>query len=205
VPTIADELDVRVPWRLDGTSLFAGGRQPPSQIVVRSYTGDVVKVAWAKVESGQRQTLERKIRSFGSGEDSLFAEGADRRLLGRSILTFPNSRGTTIHARVGQPSTVRFDPRSDIAPSRVTGTVTGAPGGQVMKLAIAVNGRIAAVTRTTGTGGKSWFSTFVPDSYLRPGVNTFTVLVMRMAENGELALTQIGAKGSVAQLAAAGP
>jgi hypothetical protein len=204
VPTIADELGVRVPWKVDGTSLFARGRRPPSQIVVRSYTGDVVRAAWAKVEFGQRQTLERKIRLFGSGEDSIFAEGADRWLIGKGIRTFPNWRGTTIHARVGQPSTVRFDPGSDTAPSRVTGTVTGIPGGQVLKLAIAVNGRIAAVTRTTSTAGRSWFSTFVPDSYFRPGANAFTVLVVRRADNGQLALTQIGVRGTVARLSAAG-
>jgi hypothetical protein len=197
VPTIAHELGVSVPWKLDGTSLFARNRRPPSQIVVGSYTGNVVRTSWDKIEAGQRQTLEWKLRVFGSGEDSVFAEGADRSLIGKRIDALPTWRNGTIRAQVGQPSTVSFDPRSRMAPSRIIGTVTGLSPDRVLKLAIAVNGRIAAVTRTNSTGGRPWFSTFVPDSVFRPGQNTLTVLAVRTGDDGQLALARIGRKGRI--------
>jgi len=204
VPTIADELGVSIPWKVDGTSLSARDRRPPSKVTVRSYTGDVVRASWDKVEAGQRQTLEWKLRLFGSGEDSVFAEGSDRLLLGKSIGALPSWRSATVSARVTQPSTVIFDPRSGSAPSRVEGTIGGVRANQTLKVAIAVNGRIAAVTRTTTVGGTTWFSTFVPDSVFRSGQNSIDVLVVR-SEDGQLALARIGSKGTTSRFTAAGP
>jgi hypothetical protein len=206
VPTIAQQLGVRVPWKLDGTSLFAPNRRPPSRIVVRSYTGDVVRASWASVEAGQRKTLAWKLRLFGSGEDSVLAEGADRRLVGTSIAMLPSWRSTTIRASVIEPSkTVLFDPRSRTAPSRVRGIVTGLEADKVLRLAIAVNGRIAAVTKTTRIRGRTWFSTFVLDSVLRPGNNAITVLALRLAKDGQPALARIGSTGTNSRLVAAAP
>jgi hypothetical protein len=204
VPTIADELGVRIPWKVDGTSLFARNRRPPSKITVRSYTGDVVRASWDKVEAGERQTLEWKLRIFGSGEDSVFAEGSDRLLLGKSIGALPSWRGATVSARVTQPATVIFDPRSGSAPSRIKGTIGGLRTNQTLKVAIAVNGRIAAVTRTKTVAGTTWFSTFVPDSVFRSGQNAIDVLAVRV-DDGQLAFARIGSKGTTSRLTAAGP
>lgn len=204
VPTIAQELGVEVPWKLDGTSLFAPHRRPPAKIVVRSYTGSVVSASWAKVEAGQKRTLEWKLRVFGSGGDSVFALGADRRLIGKKIGAFPNWRSMTIRARVDRPTTVNFDPHSRIAPARVTGTVAGLSAGQVLKLAIAVNERIVAVTTSTSTNGKPSFSTFVPDTAFLPGPNVLTIFALQAGDDGQLALAQIGSKGTGSRLTAAG-
>lgn len=204
VPTIADELGVRIPWKVDGSSLFARNRRPPSKITVRSYTGDVVRASWDKVEAGERQTLEWKLRIFGSGEDSVFAEGSDRLLLGKSIGALPSWRGATVSARVTQPATVIFDPRSGSAPSRIKGTIGGLRTNQTLKVAIAVNGRIAAVTRTKTVAGTTWFSTFVPDSVFRSGQNAIDVLAVRV-DDGQLAFARIGSKGTTSRLTAAGP
>jgi hypothetical protein len=205
VPTIAQELGVEAPWGLDGTSLFARNRRPPSEVVVRSYTGSVVRAAWAKVEAGQRQTLEWKLRLFGSGGDSVFAEGADRRLVGKTVGAFRSWQSTTIRARVDRPTTLSFDPHSRTAPARVTGFITGLSANEVLKLAIAVNGRIVAVTRSTSTSGRPFFSTFVPDTVFRPGRNVLTVFALRAGDDGQLALAKIGSKGAESRLTAAGP
>jgi hypothetical protein len=190
VPTIADVLGIKMPWKLEGTSLLAQSRRPPSKVVVRSYTGDVVHAAWDRVEAGQRQTLDWKIRHFGSGADSVFAEGPDRQLLGKGPEAFPLWRTNTLRADLRQ-SLVSFDPRSSFAPSRVSGTVTGASRSQVLRLAIAVNGRIAAVTKLLNTGDAPQFSTFVPDSAFHAGQNEITVFAVRSDERRKLALAPI--------------
>jgi hypothetical protein len=205
VPTIVQELGTKAPWKLDGTSLFARDRRPPTRIVVRSYTGRDVTTSWARVESGQRQTLAWKLRLFGSGEDSVFAEGTDRQLIGRRVDAFPRWRATTARAQINLPSTVSFDPQSSQAPSRVTGNVTDMRAERISKLAIAVDGRIVAVTNLVDSDGKHWFSTFVPDSVFRPGANRLTVLALRTEGDRRLALAKIGSKGSESRLSAAGP
>jgi hypothetical protein len=202
VPTIADVLGIKVPWRLDGRSLLAQGRRPPSNVVVRSYTGDVVHAAWDRVEAGQRQTLEWKIRLFGSGADSVFAEGPDRQLLGKDPDAFPFWRTNAIRADLRQ-SLVSFDPRSSIAPSRVSGTVTGVSRGQALRLAIAVNGRIAAVTKLLNIGDRPEFSTLVPDSAFHAGKNAIAVFAVRTDERRKLALAPIG-RGTESRLTARG-
>jgi len=204
VPTIAEELGIDLPWRVDGTSLFASDRQPPSSVVVRSYTGDVVKTTWDEVDAGQRETLEWKIRLFGSGDDSVFAEGSDRQLIGQRVDAFPSWKSGAVRALVGQPTSVTFDPHARRSPSRVLGSVTGLSIDRTLKLAIAVNGRVAAVTRTTSTGGRPWFSTFVPDTAFRSGQNAITVLAVRRLADGQLAFARIGSKGTTSRLTAAG-
>jgi hypothetical protein len=204
VPTIADVLGARVPWKFDGRSLLAGARRPPSEVVVWSYTGDVVRATWNEVEAGQRRTLEWKARLFGSGTDSVFAEGSDRQLLGESIAAFPRWHTESIRADVRQPSSVSFDPRSSVAPSRVSGIVTGASRDQRLKLAIAVNGKVVAVTGIVTADEQSSFSTFVPDSAFRPGQNSITVLALGRDETGEVAFARVGSKGRRPSRSAAG-
>jgi hypothetical protein len=202
VPTIADVLGVDVPWRLDGKSLRDRARRPPSKVVVHGYRGDTVAAAWSTVESRQRETVRWKTRLFGFGTDSIFAEGGDRGLIGREVADLPQWRAHAIRARVELPASVDFDPRSAIAPSRVTGTLQGLPAGLPPSLAIAVNGRVVAVTQVLREGGSASFSAFVPDAAFRPGPNDLTVLAVRSDASGSLAVARIGAKGPDHQLAA---
>ena len=190
VPTIADVLGIDVPWHLDGRSLFKPDRPRPSQIVVRSYTRDVVKVPWSRVSEERKATIARKVRLFGSGSQSMFAPGLYRSLLGTRVDSYPAWQSGTVHAEIRWPASTRFDPQSSFTPSRVTGTVTGALNDQTLRLAVAVNGRIAAVTETVGTGRDVRFATFVPESALRAGANVITILAVRGRPAASLALRE---------------
>jgi hypothetical protein len=204
VPTIADQLGVRVPWRLDGSSLFAPDRQPTSHVVVRSYTGDVVRASRSRVAAGEQQTLAWKLRLFGSGDDSLYAEGSDRQLLGRRVDAFPNWGGAAIHARMDQPTRVAFASASRIAPSRVSGTLDGVPVQRRLKIVVAVNGRIAAVTKTDNGAGKASFATLVPDSLFRVGENSISVFALHGRADGQLALARVESTGTKTSREASG-
>jgi hypothetical protein len=195
LPTIADVLGTDVPWRVDGESLLSSLRPRPSQIVVRSYTGGVVKAAWRRVEAERDAAIARKIRMFGSGSESLFARGAYRELVGHRPASYPVWRNSKLHADVRRPSTTRFDPQSSFAPVRVTGTVTGGPARE-LKLAVAVNGRIAAVTETFRNDGTTRFETFVPESALQPGANVITIFAVRGDPPGRVRLAQVGSASS---------
>ena len=65
----------------------------------------------------------------------------------------------------------RVDPRSPTVPSWVTGSLEGVPAGR--DLAVAVNGRIAATTKSfqLATGKQTLFAAMVPESSFRAGRN----------------------------------
>jgi hypothetical protein len=195
LPTIAEVLGIDVPWRVDGDSLLSPNRRRPSQIVVRSYTRATVRVAWRRVEAERDPLIARKIHMFGSGSESLFARGLYRKLIGRDARLYSVWQSSKIHAEVRRPATVHFDPNSSFAPARVMGKVTGGPAGE-LKLAVAVNGRIAAVTETFRIDGATRFATFVPDSALRPGTNVITIFAVRGDPAGKVTLARIGSTGS---------
>ena len=66
LPTIADVLGIRLPWRVDGRSLRSP-RPYPSRIVLGSITGHVWKAPWSAVKAGRDETVAWKTQLFGSG------------------------------------------------------------------------------------------------------------------------------------------
>jgi hypothetical protein len=73
---------------------------------------------------------------------------------------------------------------SALSPGHVTGRVVGMRPG--VDLAVAVNGRVAAVTRTFDVEGSVRFAAFAPDSAFRNGANDVEVFVVR--RDGSLAM-----------------
>jgi arylsulfatase A-like enzyme len=69
VPTIAAVLGVRIPWRIDGSSLLRADRPYPSTVVIARPNGRLVKASWRRVEAGRARTIARRAR---------IVEGLDR-------------------------------------------------------------------------------------------------------------------------------
>jgi hypothetical protein len=69
-----------------------------------------------------------------------------------------------------------YDPDSPFAPVRVHGRIVGAPPGQ--DIAIAVNGRVVAVTRSFGHDGDTLVSAVTPEDAYRPGENSVRLYVV---------------------------
>jgi hypothetical protein len=60
VPTIADELGIAIPWKVDGKSLLRPDRPSPSRIVVASHAGGVVEAPWRRIEAGRARTIAHR-------------------------------------------------------------------------------------------------------------------------------------------------
>ena len=71
----------------------------------------------------------------------------------------------------------------------ITGRLDGAPAG--IALALAVNGRVAAVARSYAYGGDVRFSALIPESALRAGANAVEVYAVSAAA-GALRLERLG-------------
>jgi hypothetical protein len=169
VPTIADVLGIRMPYKPDGFSLLKP--RPVPRVVVREREGGQVAGEEAAIVRGKAKTLARQLKLFGSGTwDRVYAIGPHRELLGRAVSRSAPELDTSVSID-GDSLFRSVDHASQLSPSHVTGRVSKGP----LDLAIAVNGRIGAVTRTYVVDGAQHFAAFVPESAFRQGANRVEV------------------------------
>ena len=179
VPTIAHVLGVHIPWHVDGHTLI--GRRLPSDATVRIELGGgkAVSAPLSVLQARRAQALAQQLGTFGGTPSSLYRIGPDPDLVGRELSELPvrPSEGAGVELQ-GQQLLSVVDKRTDLLPTWVEGRLTGRHG-QNENVAIAINGRIAAMTRTfEGSGGTS-FAAMVPEDALHNGRNDVGVLLVR--------------------------
>jgi sulfatase-like protein len=169
VPTILRELGLRSPVPLDGRPL----PRPPSP-------GATVRTsAWGRGEA--ELPLERFVRDrdalarargrlFGSGWDDLFAAGPAPAIVGRPVEALPAAPRGDLRVELDfREEYADFRPGTAAVPAFVTGRVTGGRGGE--RVAIAVNGRVAAVSRAYRAGDEVRVGAMVSPAAYRAGSN----------------------------------
>jgi hypothetical protein len=67
------------------------------------------------------------------------------------------------------------DPETGTVPARITGRLSGEAAGPGLDLAVSVDGRIEAVTRSYVFRGDPALSALVPEASLRAGVHTIEI------------------------------
>jgi hypothetical protein len=169
LPTMAEHLGVELPWETDGRSVAGRGAWPDRHVVVHTSSGEVVSVPVAAALAARGRALERQLELFGSGSEppGLFGIGPRPELIGRLVdrqtVAAPEGRSFESFG-VG-----RYDPTAGFAPVRVYGRLRGVPAGA--DVAIALRGRVVAVTRSFAHAGRTLLSAVVPEDALRPGDN----------------------------------
>jgi len=181
VPTIADILGLRMPYRADGRSAFSDAvRRRRSLVMVRRDFGADIEVPAKVIERRRSALLRERLERFGSGDwASLYTGvGPNRELLGRSLEELAPKNAGRVRAAIAGAAQVRaVRARSAVLPTQVAGPVTGGKAGERRDIAVAVNGRIEAVSRTfylRGTKRES-FAVNVPEVSLKPGRNRVEV------------------------------
>jgi Sulfatase len=159
LPTIADALDVRVPWEIDGRSALAPA-QPRRRTIVSKKFRHVYPVDTPGFTAAKRAALRRKLELFGAGLDRF---GPRPDLLGQPV----PAGGRAVVARGGH------------TPAQVTGFIRGGRPGGGRTVAVAVNGRIAAtgLTFTLRGSERERYSLMIPERALHPGPNRIRVLL----------------------------
>jgi hypothetical protein len=175
VPTIADLLGVELPWEPDGRSLVEPGRTN-GEVIVGTYSGELVEGELDDLLARRDAVLARQIQLFGEGGETpgLFGIGPRPELLGRPAdgLVAAAAGGPTFESY----GTSDYDPGSPFAPVRVYGRIHGAPPGE--DVAIAVNGRIVAVTRSFEHDGETLVTAVTPEDAYQPGENSVRLYVV---------------------------
>ena len=203
VPSVAHLLETRLPWPVDGRSVFEavperegrGGREGVTR-VWRPL--DPEPVTFTGLAEAMAQAALRRDRLFGSGPwyPRLYARGPYGALVGRAVSEVSGAQASGIEVTVDRPA--RFshvDPGSGLVPARITGQVTS-PGSDPssVALAVAVNGTIQAVTepwKVSIGGREGLWSAIVPETAFRTGHNAVEVFVISGA-GGEARLARPG-------------
>jgi hypothetical protein len=193
-PTIADLLNVPLGYRPDGRSAFSRAVHARRVVsLVKRDFSSVVRLSKRSWLDRRAAVVRRRLRELGSGDwASLFRSyGASTDLIGR--------RARRVEAASGIRATLslsrafgRVRRSSGVVPCQVAGRIHGSDGRRERAIAVAVNGRIAAVGRSFHLRGEAVesYSVMVPEDSLHDGRNEIEVL--QVAGGGKLALLARG-------------
>jgi Sulfatase len=189
--TIADVLGVPLGYRDDGRSAYSPAARRIRRLTFPTREFDaVVTVSGARWKARRRQVVRRRLRHFGAGDLAALYTGIgpNRDLLGReagglAVAGRGAASGTIVDG--GLLANVRRG--SGVVPAHITGSLEGG-WGEARDLAVAVNGRIAAVGRSFRLAGDATehFAFMVPEEALRDGHNA--VEVFEVLRGGRLRL-----------------
>ena len=193
-PTIADVLGIPLGYRADGRSAFSRAvrARRTVEVVKRDFSGTVriSRRAWL---ARRAAVVRRRLRELGSGDwATLFTGYGPRRdLIGREIGRVRAAGGTRATISLARSFT-RVRSSSGVVPCQVAGRIRSSDGRRERVIAVAVNGRIAAVGRTFHLRGEQVesYSVMVPEDSMREGRNR--VEVLEVADDGTLALLARG-------------
>jgi hypothetical protein len=172
LPTIADIIEVQVPWKVDGRSVFGPARaeqdkpwqdqpeRPPVRFDPTSWSNEQLR---SMAEATARPEL---------GPRGLFAVGPLKALVHRRVADLTVGAPSTIGAALAPGLELdRLDAASQVVPAMLWGDIDAPPEDQHW-LAVAVNGAIAGcVPVVRGTDSAWHFMGMVSDAYFRAGVN----------------------------------
>jgi hypothetical protein len=181
LPTVLREAHVsNVPRAVAGRAL-GDTRKAPERLQVLTNRAGLVELDPATLLRKREAAIEERAKRFSTGAAlaPLFAVGPHPELIGRRVRS---SATGGPHARFwGARRYVSVEPRSGRVPADVIGWLDGGhfPGRD---LAVAVNGRIAAVGESFKPMGgrlRLEFSLLVPESAFRPGFNDVRLYEVR--------------------------
>ena len=178
VPTIAKVLGVHIPWHVDGKPLVGRRLAPDGTVAVRLGDGTVQTGRLSTLLARRHQALLRQISIFGSTPASIYRIGPDADLIGQPLSKLPVEPSENAGVDLdGRELLNVVDKRTDLLPTWVQGGISGLSGPN-HEIAIAVNGRIEAMTKTFQGVDGTGFGGMVPEASLHNGKNSVTILVV---------------------------
>jgi len=186
VPTIAEIAGVPLPWEVDGRSL-SDERPGPGHVQVLGKDA-LVTAPVDDLVRARDALVERQVGLFGEGEGEpgIFGIGPHPELIGQRVAAAKRGAPADLEATLADEvrSLLRDLPRDSFrVPSPVYGTLEGDRADDRLPFAVAVNGRIAAVSWTDGRGS-AMFSALLPEEAFRPGRNRVEVFLIRDGSGG---------------------
>jgi hypothetical protein len=182
VPTIADVLDVDVPWQLDGRSLRQSPRaEGPRRLLDWDRNAVQPRGGERYVTFDGAAGFARVLRARAAPPDAdvdlrLYRMGPFGRLVGKPVGERVGTP-TGLVAKIDAPLKYQVvDPSAPAVPwAQIHGTIR-LPAGR--RLAFAVNGVVVGVYETFGSKARTDFWGMIPPALLRPGRNALALYTL---------------------------
>ena len=179
LPTIADALDLEIPWSVEGTSLVMSSRPERTSTTTRGPQGEVT----FGVDGEEKlEVASWKAGWFTSSDPhSLVPSPELADLLGVGIHELSIQEEPELRVRIDNPQWYdEVDLDGDPVPARLTGTVTRGDGpAEDLILAVALNDVVRALVRTYETeDGRTRFQAMLPLNALQMGSNQIDVFIV---------------------------
>ncbi|MBA2537165.1 MAG: sulfatase-like hydrolase/transferase [Actinobacteria bacterium] len=192
VPSLADLIGVSLPWKVDGRSFFDPSFRPDPEVHVFRRAGEsVIEEPLANLLPRREQTHRQMLALFDTGRTGdLYSIGPHPELIGRTtddLAPVASDRNLGLDGE-DRLDSVELD--SSFVPAEITGWIDG-DDSRNLDIAVAVNGRIAAVTRTFQNSGKLRFAALAPEAAFRDGANEVEVFVVS-SQGTRLRLERLG-------------
>jgi hypothetical protein len=174
VPTIADILDVELPWETDGISLMNEQRPERQQTLMN--------VGKLSIDAAGKEKLDvaaQKLAKFPNGDPFGLAPEGTEGLLGASLTNLEIEPEAPFSAKLSNEGDYdNFDPKADLIPAYVHGTVDRSASDEPVRIAIAVNGTIRAITESYALEGLMQFQAMIPPDSFTPGRNQVRLIFL---------------------------
>jgi sulfatase-like protein len=171
LPTLGDVLGLRIPWT-DGRSAL-DPKTDRRDTVIYSHDPHFTRFAFdnTRLDQRRRSALAGRIARVGVGKHVTTNEPGDE-LVGRRVITSSLARPDRAVAVIDEAAEFpSVDLKSGILPAFVTGHLDIPKTNRKDVLALALNGRIAAVTRLFTKAEPPGFEMLVPVGLFRQGFN----------------------------------
>lgn len=203
LPTIADALNITLPFRVDGRSAFEDALQQRDQKVIYTVFRNTPehKYVFGPDGNAKYKTVQRKYDLFGEGADdgNLYTIGPHSGLIGKKpgldrMTEAPGATATIDNEDLYERITLN----APFIPAHITGQLDMGKDVGVQKIAVSVNGVVSAVTQTFhDPTGEIVFSAVVPESSFRSGRNQIDVFIIGETEKG-IALSRVSRSERIA-------
>ncbi len=168
LPTIADILDILLPWQIDGHSALDSSFPERTEKVIHT-VGGMKEFVFGPILNAKHESFKR------------FKIGPHNYLIGQHVSEIGLVGESEIMVELDQARLYEhIDPDAPFVPAQITGRILmGGTAEAPLNLAVSVNGTIRAVSKTfpLEKGIQRW-STIVPESSFREGKNDIEVLVV---------------------------
>jgi hypothetical protein len=202
-PTLAAATGVAVPWPIEGQDLFGANfvarplkrcRTMVSETESREYSFPPRLLA-------APEELQRRLEAFGSGPvERVLTYGPLPEMLGRAVATLPRPSPSSMHFTFSEPHRLdAIDPTAEFLPTLFVGRLQGDGARPGMRLALALNGVVAATGWSVDGPAGTRFRLLVPESSLERGRNKVALYALEEAPAGPAAWQEIANRSSRAR------
>jgi hypothetical protein len=178
VPTIAQELDVKLPYKTLGKPISEA--KPGGTVTIKNGLKTTVSEPFSKMLAERRALLQRNSLRFGR-DTGLWQLGPRSDLLGKAVpplsgaASSPSATLDDAHGNADLWDDVKTGGEGKL-PSFVAAKLTGVNGNSL--IAISVNGRVAATCRSFLFSGDTWAGAVIPTQTLRNGRNSIGIYLI---------------------------